>query len=654
MRVRSKLMIGFGIVLALAVTVGYIGVTCLHTVQRATANAVQSSTLAMLTQKVTIDRRDFATTKDPQLADSLRSKLAEIYRQIDVTMPQLESQADKDALAAAKQAAHDYGTGFDAYAAAIQGLVDADKGMVNAGRTCEKELEKMTSLEGFQISLILQKCRRSENNFQLHDDSRDIDEVNAAIGKMLDLCQSVASRKGEQEVAPVVAAINEYGAASKKYCDSQIKQKQYLTEIKVKADEFISLCNNLYHSAVKQADTAEASSIILIIAFAAATVLTGLFISLFMARGICRPVTALAMVADQIAQGNINHDIQVESDDEIGRLADSLSRLISYMKQLEDVAQKIAGNDLTVLIEPKSEQDVLGSAFKTMLASLTAMIRQLGTDADQLAAAATQIAASAEEMAAGAKNQTDQAAQVSTAVEEMTATIVQSSKNAAEARTAAESTAITSGEGQKVVGDTIDGMVKIANAAAQSGQIVNELAKASDRIGEIIGVIDDIADQTNLLALNAAIEAARAGEQGRGFAVVADEVRRLAERTGKATGEITDMIKGIQSDSTRAVASMDDAAKLVEVGKSLANNAGQSLDQITAVAQRVMDMINQIATATEQQSAAAEEISKNMEHISAVTKETASGAGQSATAAEHLSRQAEDLKRIVAQFKVPA
>jgi methyl-accepting chemotaxis protein len=155
------------------------------------------------------------------------------------------------------------------------------------------------------------------------------------------------------------------------------------------------------------------------------------------------------------------------------------------------------------------------------------------------------------------------------------------------------------------------------------------------------------------LALNAAIEAARAGEQGRGFAVVADEVRKLAERTGKATGEITEMIKGIQADSNRAVSSMDNAAKLVEIGKSLANNAGQSLDEITSVAQRVTSIINQIATATEQQSTAAEEIAKNMEHISAVTKETASGADQSAVAAEELSRQAEELKQMVSRFKVP-
>jgi len=653
MKIRTKLMTGFGIVLALTLAVGYISMTCLQTIQRATNNADQSNTLATLAQKVTIDRRDFAASKDQKIADTLRGKLAEIYSIIDQAIPQLESQKDKDGMAAAKAAAQEYGKGFDAYAAAIQGLVDADKGMVDAGRACEKELDKLASLEGFQINLILQKCRRSEKNFQLRDDAKYVDEVNTAIGKMLDVCQSIANRKGSQEAAPVIAAIHAYESAFKKYCDSQTLQKQHLTEIKVRADEFIGLCDKLHNSSSEQVNSAQVSSVTLTTLFSGAAVLVGIFIAFLIARGICRPVSAIGAVADLIAQGDVDHDIQVNSQDEIGKLAASFARLIDYLKELAGAAQKISTNDLTVKISPKSERDALGNAFSLMLTNLTTMIRQLGTNADQLSAAATQIASSSEEMAAGAKNQTSQAAQVSTAVEEMTATILESSKNAGEAKSAAESAAATSGEGQKIVGDTINGMVKIADAAAQSGQIVNELAKASDRIGEIIGVIDDIADQTNLLALNAAIEAARAGEQGRGFAVVADEVRKLAERTGKATGEITEMIKGIQADSNRAVSSMDSAAKLVEIGKSLANNAGQSLDEITSVAQRVTDMINQIATATEQQSTAAEEISKNMEHISAVTKETASGADQSALAAEELSRQAEELKHMVSRFKIP-
>ena len=182
-----------------------------------------------------------------------------------------------------------------------------------------------------------------------------------------------------------------------------------------------------------------------------------------------------------------------------------------------------------------------------------------------------------------------------------------------------------------------DGMKRIAECGEQERRD-GEGARASrrDQIGEIIGVIDDIADQTNLLALNAAIEAARAGEQGRGFAVVADEVRKLAERTTKATKEIAGMIKKIQSDTTGAVQSMEEGTQEVERGIALADKAGTSLKEIVGVSQKVTDMVTQIAAASEEQSSASEQISKNVEAISKVTSETAQGTQQIARAAEDL------------------
>jgi methyl-accepting chemotaxis protein len=234
----------------------------------------------------------------------------------------------------------------------------------------------------------------------------------------------------------------------------------------------------------------------------------------------------------------------------------------------------------------------------------------------------------------------------------MTATIVESSKNAGEATEASSNANNTAGEGGRVVSDTISGMQRIASVVRESADSIAKLAKSADQIGEIIGVIDDIADQTNLLALNAAIEAARAGEQGRGFAVVADEVRKLAERTGKATGEITEMIKGIQKETSDAVESMESGIKEVDSGRELADKAGNSLNEIVNMSQQVMDMIQQIATASEEQSAAAEQISKNVESISSITRQTATGAEQSASAAEEMNRQAEGLREMVNRFRL--
>lgn len=383
-----------------------------------------------------------------------------------------------------------------------------------------------------------------------------------------------------------------------------------------------------------------------------AMLLAGGAIAYFIARTISRPISEITRVANDIAVGDVQHSIHIQQKDEIGLLADSFRGLIDYMKNLAGAATQIAANNLTVQVEPKSDKDALGVAFKTMTNNLSNMIKELTDNATQLVSASTEIASSSEQMARGSSEQTSQTAQVSSAVEEMTATIVESSKSAGEASGMAREAASAATEGTKVVSQTIEGMNKIAKVVQDSANTIQALSKSSDQIGEIIGVIDDIADQTNLLALNAAIEAARAGEQGRGFAVVADEVRKLAERTTKATKEITDMIKGIQADTKGAVVSMEQGIHEVDGGRQLADKAGESLNAILGFSQQVQDMIQQIASAAEQQSAASEQIARNVESIAIVTKENAAGIEQSASAAEQLNRQAEGLQLMVGKFQI--
>jgi len=284
--------------------------------------------------------------------------------------------------------------------------------------------------------------------------------------------------------------------------------------------------------------------------------------------------------------------------------------------------------------------------------SLEEALQKVSSAVGATASASSQISSSTEEMAAGAQEQTSQAGEVASAVEEMTKTILENSKNASVAAETAKQARVSAEQGGKVVDDTVQGMRRIAEVVNKSAETVKELGKSSDQIGEIISVIDDIADQTNLLALNAAIEAARAGEQGRGFAVVADEVRKLAERTTKATKEIAEMIKKIQTDTAGAVHSMEEGTQEVERGIAFADKAGTSLKEIVGVSQKLTDMVTQIAAASEEQSSASEQISKNVEGISKVTGETAQGTQQIARAAEDLNRLTNNLQELVGEFKV--
>jgi methyl-accepting chemotaxis protein len=324
----------------------------------------------------------------------------------------------------------------------------------------------------------------------------------------------------------------------------------------------------------------------------------------------------------------------------------------TLIERVRDIAQ--GEGDLTKRIDVNSEDEIgkLGHWFNQFVQKIHDVIVQVASAGREVASASTEIAASAEEMSQGMNEQTGQITQVSSAIEEMSASIVEVARKSAAAAGNAVESGKTAHEGGQVVSETIDGMNAISQAVSASAAAVQELGKRGEQIGQVITVINDIADQTNLLALNAAIEAARAGEHGRGFAVVADEVRKLADRTTKATEEIADSIKAIQSETGEAVARMNAGTAQVETGVQRATQAGDSLQKIVASAKSVADMIQSIAAAAEEQSAASEEVSRSIESINAVANQAKEGAGQAAIAASQLSTKAEQLQTMINTFKV--
>ncbi len=316
-----------------------------------------------------------------------------------------------------------------------------------------------------------------------------------------------------------------------------------------------------------------------------------------------------------------------------------------------EITRKIAKGDLTVEVQTKpGDATSLLANMKNMQRQLREMVGLVQSDANQLTDEANDLATSAQHVSVSSRQQSEAAASMASSVEEMTASFDQVAESAGETQTIAVQAGELSAHGGEVVRNAVEEMKKIAEAVSQSSRFIQTLGEHSHQISAIVHVIKDIADQTNLLALNAAIEAARAGEQGRGFAVVADEVRKLAERTSQSTQEISGMIDNILSGTDNAVSSMQEGSARVSEGVQMVNLAGESMEQIRLGTTRVMTEIDNISSALREQSTASSEVARNVEKTARMTEENSAAVDEISTTAQQVKQLAASLQQSVAQF----
>ncbi len=391
----------------------------------------------------------------------------------------------------------------------------------------------------------------------------------------------------------------------------------------------------------------------------------------FVYRPIVAEAGSLVTVCNAVAVGDFSSRVPNPSETELGAIGRALNAMLdrtvtlvqskderdrmqaSVMKLLGEVSG-VAEGDLTV--EAEVTADVTGAvadSFNFMIGQLRQIIGQMQNTSRQVTTALTDLRASTDKLAAGSEDQATQAVEASIAIEEMAASIHYVSENASSSATVAEQARTNAEHGTRAVTRTIEGMKAVRDQVQETAKRIKRLGESSQEIGEIVELIGDIADRTSILALNASIQAAMAGEAGRGFGVVADEVERLADRATEATKRAATLVKTTQTETAEVMAAMEDTTREVINRSNIANEAGVALNEIQGVSNRLAELIQAISDAAQQQARGSEQVAKSMNEMSSVTRNTAASTKQTASAINSLALLVETLNAVVSRFKLP-
>lgn len=485
-----------------------------------------------------------------------------------------------------------------------------------------------------EVTVNINIVARALRNAVIDDDpqtmQKELDRVNEAGNKVTDILGKLENMIKTEKGKMLLSDVKSKRAACK---EDQIKVVDLIKQGKKKeagqflvttfrssqtayfeaVDAFVKFQGHLMDESGRSASAEVQKAQLVVVVLLVIAILLAIGISLLIMKSITGPLQEGISVANRLAAGDLTATISMKSDDEVGRLM---------------------------------------AAMGIMVNSLRELIAKIKYVSDNLASGSNQLSASAEEISRGMDGQANRSNQIATATEEMSQTVVDVAKNASNIADISTETFREAQGGESVVNQSVQEVQAIAATVAESSEVMHRLGSNSKEIGNIVDVIKDIADQTNLLALNAAIEAARAGEQGRGFAVVADEVRKLAERTSQATSQINTMIQAIQKEVEKAAVSMSNSSTRVESGVEYSLKAGDVLGNIVKSVNTLQSMVQQIASSTEEMSSVSETISSDIQSIAEGSKEISAGGGQIAQSSSDLARLATELQTVVSQFKV--
>ncbi|KPX99072.1 Histidine kinase, HAMP region: chemotaxis sensory transducer [Pseudomonas amygdali pv. myricae] len=625
--VSLKLAIGFGLVLLMTLMISATGwfsnQALIDRGDRVTAIAQVNE----LTLQLRINRMSYEALYNAETAAQVRSTLDQLDAALQSARNLLRSPENLQLLDAQTQATRDYRQSFEDMSKAIETREasrsqmgeNADKAVDQADRI-EAELLKADNILAFNgivgVSKLIQQARFQVRGYTYSgrpdfekDANKAIDDAVTGINTLAGDISSDYSPMLQQ----AIAGLNGYRAAVGKYRDAQAASKAALEKMTTLGVSMLATSNDLIIRQNKSRDADSAKSVTMIAAATALALVLSILAAWVITRQITTPLQETLEVVERVASGDLSRNLKVDRKDELGKLQATIQR---------------------------------------MTVSLRELVGGIRDGVTQIASAAEELSAVTEQTSAGVNSQKVETDQVATAMHEMTATVQEVARNAEEASEAAVAADRQARDGERVVNEAIAQIERLASSVGNSSEAMGALKQESDKIGSVLDVIKSVAEQTNLLALNAAIEAARAGEAGRGFAVVADEVRSLAQRTQKSTEEIEALIARLQSGTQQAATVMDSSRELSTSSVELTRRAGGSLESITKTVSAIQAMNQQIAAAAEEQSATAEEINRSIINVRDVSEQTSAASEETAASSVELARLGNHLQLLVSRFTV--